>query len=96
MLTYVADVFGHALVEPPFFWRKIKVQRGLFFCKAELIIKHQKLLKYRLSLSEHDCLNLSERYSLYYLHIIWYPISSNAEKPAAQFNDVLSIIPLII
>jgi hypothetical protein len=63
MLTYVADVFGHALVEPPFFWRKIKVQRGLFFCKAELIIKHQKLLKYRLSLSEHDCLNLSERYS---------------------------------
>jgi hypothetical protein len=33
---------------------------------------------------------------LYYLHIIWYPISSNAGKPSAQFNDVLSIIPLII
>jgi hypothetical protein len=30
MLTYVADVFGHALVEPPFFWGKIKVTAALF------------------------------------------------------------------
>jgi hypothetical protein len=45
MLTYVADVFGHALVEPPFFWRKIKVQRGLFFCKAKIYYKRRKMIK---------------------------------------------------
>jgi len=44
MLTYVADVFGHALVEPPFFWRKIKVQRGLFFCKVGIYYKSQKII----------------------------------------------------
>jgi hypothetical protein len=33
MLTYVADVFGHALVVPPFFFVENKVQRGFFFCK---------------------------------------------------------------
>jgi hypothetical protein len=34
MLTYVADVFGHALVVPPFLFANKKVQRGFFFCKA--------------------------------------------------------------
>ena len=67
MLTYVADVFGHTLVVSSFFiCRKIKIQRGFFFCKAGIYSEQISVAGIIengcLSLSEQSCINLAERY----------------------------------
>jgi hypothetical protein len=66
MLTYVADVFGHTLVVPPFVLNclNIKVQRGFSFCKAGIYsYRRDNPDKPCVNLSEQSCISLSERYS---------------------------------
>jgi hypothetical protein len=68
VLTYVADVFGHTLVAPPFFLvEKIRYNGGSFFVKHESFLNQSQrqdiLEKQCLSLAEQRCVNLAERYS---------------------------------
>ena len=42
---------------------KIKVQRGFFFCKAEINSKRREITKMKcISLAGHSCISLAERY----------------------------------
>ena len=51
MLAYVADVFGHTLVVPPFFIRlKLGYNGGSFFVKRESILIGGLILKRRVSI----------------------------------------------
>ena len=48
---------------------KIKVQRGFFFCKAEINSKRREITKMKcISLAGHSCISLAERYSLQLFH----------------------------
>ena len=68
MLAYVADVFGHTLVVPPFFIRlKLGYNGGSFFVKWESILNR---FEWRDILEKSVSVYLSESVSIYLSAIV--------------------------